>query len=202
MTLFIGADLASCTGLCAGRGNETPAATAWQGPTTGDDYGTYGLAFLGYFLEYLRFQSRRIEGGEGVIINYEAPLFPRPAWNQETRKLEMKTTPQTMTKLNGLRMIFETAVEMVKRETGAAIEMYECNLASMKSELSGKGGSSKTEMVLAAQRAGIQLPPGKEAEDAADGFAAWLMAVRLKGSRADGEYWDKRLHGGLFRLGR
>ncbi len=69
----------------------------------------------------------------------------------------------------------------------------------MKKELAGFGSADKSDMVAAALKVGLQLPPGKAAEDAADGFGAWLVGVRLF-CREYAADWDRRLWSSRGRL--
>ena len=194
--ILVGADLATASGLCAGRPDTTPHATAVRGPSCGDDLGIYGYFFWKYFNTYFQALERRLEPGEGIVSLHEAPIMPRPKWDEEKRKLVSMTTIQTTRKLQGLGMIYETVIQYRIEELKSPIQAFEANLITLKNELAGHSKAKKSDMILVARRAGIDVGDDEESGDRADGFAAWLLNVRYQAPRKDRDYWDRRVHSG------
>lgn len=195
MTIFVGADLASSAGLCYGRPNTVPFATAIRAPVSGKDLGLWGGFFWRAFNGLFDQLERRLEPDEGIVVNYESPILPVARWDKTLGKMTGGTNIETTRKLQGLGMILETVIDIRVNDHGSKIEVYECNLKTMKRELGGSGSADKASMVFAARKIGIVLPDGPEAMDAADGVAAWLLAVKHKAPEHY-EFWLKRLHGG------
>lgn len=71
---------------------------------------------------------------------------------------------------------------------------FESSPQALKKELTGKHNASKSDMVAMAKKCGINLPHGALAEDAADAFAGWLIALRVY-NKAARLKWDRRLYG-------
>jgi hypothetical protein len=192
MTLFVGLDMAGTTGVCFGRPDTTPFATAVRAPSGGNDLGPYGAFWIRYYQTLFMQLVERAEPDEHIIVCAETPILPPKRWDKAESKMVGGTTLSTTRRLHSLGVIMEGVALMVAEETETTIEVYEGNVKSLKRELGGSGGASKSDMVYAARRCGIQLPEGKEAEDSADAFAAWLLAVRIKAPEHRG-YWDRRL---------
>lgn len=174
MTQLVGMDLASTSGVCWGRPQDTPQTRAWKAPVCGDDYGTWGAYWWRTFYNFLDDLQLSRDPGERLILNYEAPFAPFPKWDKIQKRIILGTTIATTRKLQGLGVLLETVCALHP----SAPEVYECDIKTIKKELSGTGSADKTAMVAAARRAGVELPPGQEAMDAADGFGAWLVALR------------------------
>lgn len=177
--ILLGLDLATQSGFCYGRPDTVPHAGSVKAPSSGKELGIFGEFYWNYFWTLLDGLADRLEGDEGIIITYEAPILPG------------QTNLATTRKLHGLGLLLETVSALHPAPTA----IFETHLASIKKELAGKGDAQKTEMVLAARRCGIKLPDGTEAFDAADAFAAWLIAQR-KFAPAHNRLWDQRLYGG------
>lgn len=195
MTVIACFDLASSTGICVGRPNATPRAYAIKAPVTGQDYGAYGIFFLRHFDRLLRELIAQLEPDEKLLLAYESPLLPVARWSKKEGKMMGGTTIQTTRKLHFLGPLLETVAEMLRDETGANIDIREASVSAIKKELGGSGNAAKSAMVFVARRAGIALPDGPEAMDAADAFGLFALCVRLhcpEWSRA----WDARLFSG------
>lgn len=192
--IILGLDLATATGYCYGRPNETPVAGTVRAPSTGNDLGAFGAFYWKFFSQTIGRLVGELDPDEHLLVNYEAPILPEKRWDPERKKMTGGTTVETTRKLQSLGVLLETVCEM----HAGPIEVCECYISSMKKELTGKGRADKGMMVLAAQRAGIQLPSGDEAFDAADAFAAWRLAVRHKAPEFS-PAWDRRVYGQLFR---
>ena len=177
--IIVGLDMATQTGVCYGRPDTTPHAESVRAPVTGKDLGEFGAFYWNYYNQLFERLALRLQPGETITVCYEAPILPG------------QTNLSTTRKLHGLGVLLETAIRL----HAAPISVYECHLSSIKKELTGKGGADKGMMVLAARRAGIDLPQGSEAMDAADAFAAWLIAVRLCTPEHQ-RLWDQRIWGG------
>jgi hypothetical protein len=196
VVLLVGADLATSSSICAGRPETTPHPTVFRAPAYGPDLGRFGLFWWKTFNAYFEGLERRLEPGEEIISRHEAPILPRPHWDEVKKKMVGGTTIQTTEKLQGLSMIYVTVIAYRREAFGTKIVTEPINLRKTKNELAGHAGAGKDEMVLAARRAGIALPPGDEAKDAADAFAAWLVNVRENAPRQWRDYWDRRIWSG------
>lgn len=180
--IILGLDLATSSGFTYGRPDTTPFCGAVRAPACGEDLGAFGAFYWEFFNRTLDALYERLEPEETLLVNYEAPVLPRQGMTQIA----------TTRKLQSLGVLLETACELHAARTA----VYECHLQSMKKELGGSGRATKPDMVFAARRAGISLPEGPEAQDAADSFGAWLLAVRHH-AREHSAYWDRRVHGGF-----
>lgn len=176
--ILIGFDLATSSGVCYGRPETVPHAQAVRAPACGQDLGMWGDWWLSYFDGLLARLIQRAAAEEPFRIVYESPLLPQA------------TTLATTRKLQSLGVLLETSCR--RSLLPGRFTVHEANLSTLKRALAGHGHASKESMVYVARRAGIQLPQGLEAQDAADSFAAWLMAVNAF-SREHKPMWDKRL---------
>ncbi len=138
----------------------------------------WGDWWLSYFDGLLARLIQRASINEPFRIVYEAPLLPQATNMATTRKLQ------------SLGVLLETSCRRCLLP--GRFTVHEANLRTLKRALAGHGHASKESMVYVARRAGIQLPPGAEAQDAADSFAAWLMAVNAF-CPDQKPMWDKRL---------
>lgn len=198
MTLICTFDLASSTGICYGRPDTTPIATAIKAPVTGEDYGVWGLFFWKSFNSLLRSLVARLEPGERLLVAYERPVLPTPRWDKKLGKMVGGTQLVTTRKLHFLGPFLETICAILIEE-GAPIDVREAHVAAIKNELAGSGKADKASMVYVARRAGIELPSGAEAMDAADAFGLFVLAMRLW-CPEHLPYWDQRLYSGRFQL--
>lgn len=189
--IIIGADLASSTGLCFGRPDTTPTVQVIRAPVTHEDLGKWGAFFVRAFMRLLDQLAERLEPGEGILLNYESPVLIEKKWDKEKMRMVGGNPIVTTRKLQGLGMILETVCEMHPAPT----MIYECHLSTIKKTLTGSGKATKEEMVLAARRAGVSLPEGAEAFDAADALGAWVLAIQ---HHAPEHYdmWLRKIHGG------
>jgi hypothetical protein len=185
MTIFCGLDLATQTGFAYGRPDTTPHCGTVRAPSSGKDLGAFASFYMNYFRNLVYSLQARSVDHEEIIFCYEAPLLPE------------KTTIETTRKLHGLGLLLEGIVAEAEDETPGKFKIFECYLGTIKKELAGSGKAEKADMVFAARRAGISLPEGAEAQDAADALGAWLVAIRKCGTRAEQNYWDRRVHGGF-----
>lgn len=190
--IIVGADLATASGLCFGRPDQTPVVKALRAPVTGEDYGLFGAYYWRAFRSVLAPLAADLRPGERILVNLEAPILPRPKWNKAEGRMEGQTQLATTRKLHSLGVLLETVCTLMREDEGVPVDVYECHLTTLKKELAGHGGAAKADMVFVARRAGIVLPPGKDAEDCADGFAAWILAMRLH-AREHQPMWDKRI---------
>jgi Holliday junction resolvasome RuvABC endonuclease subunit len=155
-------------GYCVGDGSRVPIAGAWRLTADAEDLGEMGHEVRGNL-------NRAIDVyGVGLIV-YEAPLM--------VPKRDNLATLRRLYCLGGF-------IELVARDRGC--ECYEVKVGEVKKELAGTGGAKKPDMMAAAEKVGVRLPPGKDAEDAADSFGAWLVGVRLFAKEYAAE-WDRRL---------
>lgn len=194
MTLICTFDLASATGICYGRGDTTPIARTIKAPVTGEDYGTWGLFFWKSFNTLLRQLVGRLEPGERLLVAYERPLLPTARFDKKLGKMVGGTQLVTTRKLHFLGPFLETICAILIEE-GALIDVREAHVSAIKNELAGSGKASKDAMVYVARRAGIDLPQGNEAMDAADAFGLWLLSVR-HWAPEHSPAWDRRIHSG------
>jgi len=188
--IILGMDLATQTGVCFGRPDTTPTCRVYKAPSTGEDLAAFGAYYWRTFNALLDQLESRLEPGESILVNYESPWLMKASWDPEKKKMVERTNINTTRKLQGLGVLLETVCELHP----APIKVHECNILSVKKELAGKGRAEKADMVIAARRAGIQLPEGSEAYDAADAFGCWLLAIRHKAPQHS-PAWDRRING-------
>lgn len=191
--IIIGLDLATQSGVCYGRPDTTPVVEVVRAPVTGKDYGLYGAFYWSFFNRLLRSLAARLEPGEKLLANFEAPILPRERWDPKQKKMVGQTSLVTTRKLHSIGVLFETVCVLIAEELGIEIDARECHIASIKKRLGGRGGAEKPDLVYAARRAGILLPAGDEAKDGADGFGAWLIAIEEQAPEFQA-YWDRRLY--------
>ncbi len=165
-------------------------------PASGVDYGVFGEFYLDFFGAKLSAVCQAAAHGEPVKIAYEAPIVPHPRLERDAKsgKVTMKvlTTVQTTRKLGFLGVALEAAARTCARLYDREIEVRECQIQAIKNELAGHTRADKAEMIYAARRAGIALPTGNDAMDAADSFGVWLIGVR-KWAPEHRAMWDRRL---------
>lgn len=191
MTIIIGLDMASCTGVCYGRPNTIPLAEATRAPVTGKDLGPWGAHFFRYFTALLDRLHERLQPGEEIFLVYESPVFVRDRWDPVQQKMVGQSNIWTTRKLQSLGTILEAACEMHVAPT----KVYEVNLKTIKKQLTGSGRAEKGAMVAVARKLGVVLPPGDEAMDAADAVGAFLIGCKAV-EPSSFAYWNQRLHSG------
>lgn len=190
--IIVGVDLATSCGVCFGSPGSVPTATAWRAPSSGEDLGAFGAFFWLKFNDLFARLFAETLAADRILVNYEAPVLIEKRWDDEKKRMTGGNPIVTTRKLQGLGVLLETLCKI--HPQADRIQIGECHLSTIKKELTGNGRADKGQMVLAAQRAGIDLPPGKEAFDAADAFGAWLLAVRFHAPQFQRQ-WDQRLHG-------
>lgn len=170
--MLLGLDLApGLTGYCVGEGADVPLAGAWPFEYCGDDLGQLAQA-LWHELAALHARRRL------TWVLYEAPL------------LMPHDTCMRLRKLYGMGVVVELFGKM------HSIQVREASVQRLKRELAGKSFADKDAMVAMALKAGIELPKqiNEGRRDAADAFAAWLIAVRLY-AREHLPRWDRVIYG-------
>lgn len=163
-------DLASRrTGVCVGDGRGLPHADTWEFVQARDDLGL----MLDQFHDRL---EALLDDGVAAVI-YEAPVLVSQRDN-----------------LLKLRKLYSLGphLEWVCRTRG--IPCHELTIYDVKYELTGSKQAEKADMVRAARKVGLGLPPGELAEDAADAFGAWLYLLRHSNRALSAEF-DRRLWG-------
>lgn len=189
--MYLGLDLASrLNGWCCGDGRGPIACDAFDlGPCRrADGSHNYGLMLreLGRYLTTLhgRFQFTHLA--------YEAPiLIPR------RRGGDGETLPGDT--LGKLRLLYPLGAFVEFWALTRGVDYREKTVGAIKAEVTGDQHADKDAMVAAAYRAGVALPPGEEAKDAADAWGVWLLLLRDVDKRASAE-WDHRLAGARGRL--
>lgn len=168
------------TGYCAGDGETTPVAGAWLFDQVGADYGRLGGAL------WFNLDSMALRFPDLALVVVEAPILTK------------KDKLDTVRKLYGISFVVETWAALVSdrrvKAGEAPLPCREAGLKQIKRELAGHTGAEKHEMVAAALKCGVALPPtlDKGREDAADAFGGWLMGLRTVNREASGR-WDRRL---------
>ena len=169
---ILGLDLGiNRTGWCLGTGAMVPLAGAWVFNPTGDSLGALGDAFSAKLLN--------LPGGAiPDVVLYEAPFLDR-----------YRDKVIVLRKTYGLGFWLETWCR------SAGIICEEVPFGKVKRELGGSATASKEDMVAAAKKCGVNLPPNANQgmEDAADAFGVWLIGVRLY-ARQFQPAWDRRLY--------
>lgn len=189
--IILALDLATQSGACYGRPDSTPHATTVRAPVTGDNYGLFGRFYWDFFNATLTQLAARLEPDERILVAYEAPILPTPRFDKKLGKMVGGTQLATTRKLHALGVLLETACEIHP----APIDVREAHVASIKRELAGSGNADKAAMIFVARRAGISLPDGNEAMDAADSFGLWILAIRHHAPEHSAA-WDRRIHSG------
>ena len=192
--IVLGLDLATSTGACYGRPDTVPEVEVVRAPASGEDYGLFGDFYLTFFERILTDLGQRLEPGETLLVNYEAPILPPPRWDPIKKRVVVLTTVQTTRKLHFLGTLLEAMCRRLARMFGWAIDCRECMIQAIKNELTGKRNATKTDMIFVARRLGVRLPPGPEAGDGADALGAWLLALRHHAPQ-DARRWDALLYG-------
>ena len=156
-TIILALDLATNTGVCAGRGDQLPSLSHVRMPSTGDDVGRFLCFYRDWFLKALD------EHTPSVVV-FESPILPAT------------TSLATVRKLAGLAGV----TEMICNDEG--IDCREVAGATVKLALTGSGRAKKPDMVRACRAYGLNphtyIKDGEEASDEADAFGAWLASVR------------------------
>lgn len=171
---LLGLDLGiNRTGFAVGDGSADPEVGAWRFPPAGEDLAALGVPF------WRRLSALHARTPVGLVM-YEAPLLDR-----------YRDKVVVLRKTFGLGMLVETWAGL----QDPPIPCEEEPFGALKRELTGKAKAGKGDMVAVCERIGIPLPATKAdgREDAADGFAAWLVAVRLH-ARQHLTAWDRRLY--------
>lgn len=170
--MILGLDLGtSKTGWCSGEGDCVPLAGAILLPEIGGDYGTH----LRCFEQGIRSIWSR---GTPTAVLYESPIILR----------------RDLGRLPWVRGIYGMGTWLEWWCAAHGVPCYEAGLQRIKKELAGFAGAGKDDMVAAALKVGVTLPPSdaKGREDAADAFGAWLLGVRYYAPE-HGPEWDRRL---------
>jgi hypothetical protein len=153
--------------------------------------GAFAAFYLSWFGQILDQLAERLEPEEFILVAYEAPTLPRARIDESGCLVAPPTTVATIRRLGFLG----AALEGVAATHPARTVVRECFISSVKRELAGNGRAEKADMVAAARRAGIDLPPGEAAKDAADSFGVWLLSLR-HWSPEHRARWDARLLSG------
>lgn len=194
--IILGLDLATVSGVCYGRPSTTPVATAVRAPSGSDELGSFAAFYIRYFKTLLSQLHARAEPGEKILVNYEAPILPEKHYDKIKGKMTGGTNISTTRRLHSMGPMLEGICLIYSEEHDIEIDVRECHISSIKRELGGSGGAAKPDLVFAARRAGISLPEGNEAQDAADAFGAYLLAIRYHAPEHL-PYWDRRVHSGM-----
>lgn len=188
--IIVGADLATQSGLCFGRPDTTPRVIVTRAPITGDNYGPWGAHYWTVFNRLLDQLAEQLGPEETILINYEQPVTIEKRWDKDKQRLVGGNPITTTRKLQFLGPFLETVCELHPAPT----QVFECHLSTIKKTLTGSGKADKADMVQAARRAGIELPEGSEAYDAADSFGAWVLAIQYHAPEFF-DFWLRRIHG-------
>lgn len=161
------------TGITAGDGFTAPAIDAWQFEDCGAD--------LGRALECFEtnLDAMAAERPPRAVV-YEAPLLTKRDF-ASGRLLVLRKT-----------YAMGAFLELWSRKIGAVCE--EASHSALKKRLTGDHQAEKKHMVAMVRRLGLPLPKIGP-QDAADSFAAWLVALEHHGDRAALTAWDQKLYG-------
>lgn len=166
-------------GYCAGDGTTIPVASAFILDQHGEDIG----AMLDQFDTNVNLLLQRFQP---TVCVFESPILPSGGGKGDKGPVMGSTL--TRRKLFNVTGHFEWMCHT------RGIRCGEEQAKTIKKELAGHGNASKDDMVAAAQKCGVVLPPTQAAgmEDAADAFGLWLIGLR-KTNRTLSERWDKKL---------
>lgn len=171
-------------GWCVGSGETLPTVGTWRFVQTGDNYGAVLAQLADAFHAHLmQWRPTEVCYEEPILIFNQRFKDARGVWRKRNDNLATlrKTLPL------GARL-----EEMCFRQD---IPCHETSVASVKKELAGFRTAAKSEMVAAAEKLGVTLPPGPDAEDAADALGCWLVLLRSR-NRALSAKFDQALWGG------
>ena len=170
--IVIGLDLATrICGVTIGDGAKMPACGAWNYDYCGADLG--GL-LEAYDADLEKLVT--VHGAPAAVI-YESPLL----------------LPSD--RLLVLRKIYSLGAYTELWAKRRGILCQEASAKALKKRLTGNHAASKDDMVAMCKRMGVPLPKGPEAKDAADSFAAWLIALTHHGDKGALARWDQALYG-------
>lgn len=173
------------TGWAYGDGSRLPRVGAWSFPQTGKNYG-HVLACLADALE-LHIDTYRPDE-----VAYESPIIIFNQRYKDANGIWRKRNDNLAT----LRKTIPLGPRIEEVCWRHKIPCWETSIDSTKKELAGFGGATKDDMVAAALKLGVTLPPGEGAKDAADALAGWLLQLRLRDRTAsvkfDQALWSSR----------
>lgn len=178
--MLLGLDIATrLTGWCAGDGSQVPDCGAWEFPSLEpDDLGGLGTRLHAYLeICWDRFRPS--------LVVYEKPIVLHGSVDENGKTTRRDNLP-FLRKRYGMDFYIETFFEA----RGAVVR--EVTIQAIKKEVTGNHQAKKASLVAVALKCGLDLPtPG--ADDAADAFGAWLLALRST-NRALSSQWDRRIY--------
>lgn len=155
--MLLALDLATKTGACWGRGDETPRLTHLDLPITGPDVGAFLCAYEDWLISM-------VDRCQPTLIVFEAPV------------LAARATPDVTCKLHSLPGVTEM---LATRRRIACRKVYP---VTVKKALTGSGNASKADMVRHCRAYGLEpytyIVKGEEASDEADAFGVWITTLR------------------------
>lgn len=174
-------------GWAVGDGTALPMVGAFSFVSTGENLGAM-LAQVADAVE------AHLDTYLPVEVGYEAPILifnqryrdARGVWRRRNDNLATlrKTIP------------IGARIEEICHRRG--IPCGETSVESVKKELAGFGAADKDDMVAAAEKLGVTLPPGPSRKDAADACGGWLLLLRYRNRLLSAEFdralWGSRRH--------
>ena len=166
-------------GFCAGDGATVPVASAFILDQHGEDIG----AMLEQFNQNVETLFRRFQP---TVCIFESPILPSGGGKGDKGPVMGSTLTR--------RKLFNVAGHFEWMCHTRGIPCGEEQARTIKKELAGSRKATKDDMVAAALKCGVILPPTQAAgmEDAADAFGLWLIGLR-KTKPALSAHWDRRL---------
>jgi Holliday junction resolvasome RuvABC endonuclease subunit len=167
-------------GYCAGDGTTIPVASAFILDQHEEDIGAMLEQFdANVSLLFQRFQP--------TVCVFESPILPSGGGKGDKGPVMGSTLTR--------RKLFNVAGHFEWMCHTRGIPCGEEEARTIKKELAGSRKADKEDMVAAALKCGIVLPPTQAAgmEDAADAFGLWLIGLR-KTNRELSARWDRLLY--------
>lgn len=158
------------TGWTVGDGASMPEVGHWKFDGCGRNLGQLGDMFLrNLHTLHRRTGFTHVHAEEQILVRYRDKVL-------------------TLRKMYGLGM----ALQQFCFTRG--IPFQEHGIAKLKRALAGDPKAEKADMIRVARKIGVPLPPGAEAEDVADSFAAWYIGVGID-AKPHLQAWHRKIWG-------
>lgn len=169
MSIFA-ADIATTTGWAFGDAGDKPQHGTFTCPSTGEDLGRYGYAYIQWLTQKLRELRPK-------LLVYESPVLPPAKFDKEKGRVVQGTNIVTLRKLYGLVM----ATEIVALSEGVPCE--EITAGQWRKEFLGQfypRGGTRDELKRAAIAVCRMQGWEPNGSDDAEALGIWTVATRTR----------------------